>query len=203
MKHLSKGLLLILSLISLTACTTPIKEGHIVDKHMTESHKETNAYMMGDETIFSENKNLPNIILMYTVKTKMVTDIQSQFEWMKKPITLRRLVTGGPSNKEREEITMHYGILDQYLNQLRMGFANADPSELASDAAFHILEVTDDQDILAYHKQYPDDYHTILTMHGFEIVTISEDIYQAMLDESIETAVVSTEAKYLWPETYR
>lgn len=98
---------------------------------------------------------------------------------------------------------MHYGILDQYLNQLRMGFANADPSELASDAAFHILEVTDDQDILAYHKQYPDDYHTILTMHGFEIVTISEDIYQAMLDESIETAVVSTEAKYLWPETYR
>lgn len=53
MKHLFKGLLLFLSLISLTACTTPIKEGHIVDKHMTESHKEMNAYMMGDETIFS------------------------------------------------------------------------------------------------------------------------------------------------------
>lgn len=49
MKHLSKGLLLVLSLISLTACATPIKEGHIVDKH-----KETNAYMMGDETIFSD-----------------------------------------------------------------------------------------------------------------------------------------------------
>ena len=55
MKHLSKGLLLVLSLISLAACATPIKEGHIVDKHMTESHKETNAYMMGDETIFSES----------------------------------------------------------------------------------------------------------------------------------------------------
>lgn len=40
-------------------------------------------------------------------------------------------------------------------------------------------------------------------MHGFEIVPISEDIYQTMLDENIETAVVSTEAKYLWPETYR
>ena len=57
MKHLFKGLLLFLSLISLTACTTPIKEGHIVDKHMTESHKETNAYMMGDGIpIYSEDK---------------------------------------------------------------------------------------------------------------------------------------------------
>lgn len=98
---------------------------------------------------------------------------------------------------------MHYGILDQDLNQLRMGFASADPSELANDVAFHILEVTDDPDILAYHKQYPNDYHTILTMHGFEIVPISKDIYQTMLDENIETAVVSTESKYLWPEQYR
>jgi len=98
---------------------------------------------------------------------------------------------------------VHYGILDQDLNQLRMGFASADPSELANDVAFHILEVTDDPDILAYHKQYPNDYNAILTMHGFEIVPISEDIYQTMLDENIETAVVSTEAKYLWPEQYR
>lgn len=98
---------------------------------------------------------------------------------------------------------MYYEILDQDLNQLRMGFANADPSELASNVAFHILEVTDDPDILAYHKQYPDDYNTILTMHGFEIVPISKDIYQVMSDENIETAVVSTEAKYLWPEQYR
>lgn len=98
---------------------------------------------------------------------------------------------------------MYYGILDQNLNQLRMGFASADPSELASNVAFHILEVTDDPDILAYHKQHPDDYETILTMHGFEIVPISEDIYQTMLDGNIETAVVSTEAKYLWPEQYR
>lgn len=98
---------------------------------------------------------------------------------------------------------MHYGILDQDLNQLRMGFASADPSELAENVAFNILEVTDDPDILAYHKQYPDDYDTILTMHGFEIVPISEDIYQTMLDENIETAVVSTEAKYLWPKQYR
>ena len=98
---------------------------------------------------------------------------------------------------------MHYGILDQDLNQLRMGFASADPSELAHNVAFNILEVTDDPDILEYHKQYPDDYGTILTMHGFEIVPISEDIYQTMLDENIETAVVSTEAKYLWPEKYR
>ena len=78
-----------------------------------------------------------------------------------------------------------------------MGFASADPSELASNVAFHILEVTDDQDILEYHAQHPNDYNTILTMHGFEIVPISEDIYQTMLDENIETAVVSTEAKYL------
>lgn len=98
---------------------------------------------------------------------------------------------------------MHYGILDQDLNQLRMGFASADPSELTNNVAFHILEVTDNPDILAYHKQYPDDYKTILTMHGFEIVPISEDIYQAMLDENIETAVVSTEAKYLWSSQYR
>ena len=98
---------------------------------------------------------------------------------------------------------MHYGILDQNLNQLRMGFASADPSELAENVAFHILEVTDNPDILDYHKQYPDDYKTILTMHRFEIVPISEDIYNAMSDESIETAVVSTEAKYLWPEQYR
>lgn len=54
MKHLFKGLFFVLSLISLTACATPIKEGHIVDKHMTESYKETNAYMMRDETIFSD-----------------------------------------------------------------------------------------------------------------------------------------------------
>lgn len=98
---------------------------------------------------------------------------------------------------------MYYGILDQDLNQLRMGFASADPSKLASDVAFHILEVTDDPDVLEYHKQYPNDYKTILTMHGFEIVPISEGIYQVMSDENIETAVVSTEAKYLWPEQYR
>lgn len=98
---------------------------------------------------------------------------------------------------------MYYGILDQDLNQLRMGFASADPSQLAENVAFNILEVTDDPDILAYHKQQPDDYKTILTMHGFEIVPISEDVYQAMSDENIETAVVSTEAKYLWPEHYR
>lgn len=98
---------------------------------------------------------------------------------------------------------MYYGILDQDLNQLRTGFANANPSELAHNVAFNILEVTDDPDILAYHKQYPNDYHTILTMHGFEIVPISEDIYQTILDENVETAVVSTEAKYFWPETYR
>lgn len=98
---------------------------------------------------------------------------------------------------------MYYGILDQDLNQLRIGFASADPSQLAENVAFNILEVTDDPDILAYHKQYPNDYETILTMHGFEIVPISEDIYNAMSDESIETAVVSTEAKYLWPEQYR
>ena len=98
---------------------------------------------------------------------------------------------------------MYYGILDQDLNQLRMGFASADPSKMANDVAFHILEVTDDQDILKYHARHPNDYHTILTMHGFEIVPISEDIYQTMLDENIETAVVSTEAKYLWPEKYR
>lgn len=98
---------------------------------------------------------------------------------------------------------MYYGILDQDLNQLRMGFASADPSELAENVAFNILEVTDDPDILDYHKQYPNDYHTILTMHGFEIVPISEDIYQTILDENIETAVVSTEAKYLWLEHYR
>lgn len=98
---------------------------------------------------------------------------------------------------------MYYGILDQNLNQLRMGFASADPSQLAENVAFNILEVTDDPNILAYHKQHPNDYHTILAMHGFEIVPISEDIYQTMLDENIETAVVSTEAKYLWPEQYR
>lgn len=98
---------------------------------------------------------------------------------------------------------MHYGILDQDLNQLRTGFASADPSQLASNVAFHILEVTDDPDILAYHKQYPGDYKTILTMHGFEIVPIAKDVYDIMSDENIETAVVSTEAKYLWPEQYR
>lgn len=98
---------------------------------------------------------------------------------------------------------MYYGILDQDLNQLRMGFANADPSELAHNVAFNILEVTDDPDILKYHTQHPNDYNTILAMHGFEIVPISEDVYQTMSDENIETAVVSTEAKYLWPEQYR
>lgn len=75
---------------------------------------------------------------------------------------------------------MHYGILDQDLNKLRMGFANADPSKLVENVAFNILEVTDDPNILAYHSQHPNDYHTILAMHGFEIVPISEDIYDAM-----------------------
>lgn len=98
---------------------------------------------------------------------------------------------------------MYYGILDQDLNQLRMGFASADPSKLANDVAFHILEVTDDPDILAYHKQHPNDYNTILTMHGFEIVPIAKDVYDSMSDANIETAVVSAEPKYLWPEQYR
>lgn len=98
---------------------------------------------------------------------------------------------------------MYYGILDQDLNQLRMGFASVDPSKLANDIAFHILEVTDDSDILAYHKQYPNDYNTILTMHGFEIVPIAKDVYDIMSDENIETAVVSAEPKYLWLEKYR
>ena len=57
---------------------------------------------------------------------------------------MRRMLFGGK--------IMYYGILDQDLNQLQMGFASADPSELASNVAFHILEVTDDPDILAYHK---------------------------------------------------
>ena len=56
MKHLFKDLLLFLSLIFLTACTTPIKEGYIVDKHRTEEHKEMNAYIIGDGMpIFSED----------------------------------------------------------------------------------------------------------------------------------------------------
>ena len=84
-----------------------------------------------------------------------------------------------------------------------MGFASADPSKLANDVAFHILEVTDDPDILAYHKQHPNDYNTILTMHGFEIVPIAKDVYDSMSDANIETAVVSAEPKYLWPEQYR
>ena len=98
---------------------------------------------------------------------------------------------------------MHYGILDQELNQLRMGFASTDPTKLAENVAFHILEVTDDQDILEYHAQHPNDYNTILTMHGFEIVPIAKDVYDIMSDENIETAVVSAEPKYLWPEQYR
>lgn len=84
-----------------------------------------------------------------------------------------------------------------------MGFANADPSELAHNVAFNILEVTDDQDILEYHAQHPNDYNTILTMHGFKIVPIAKDVYDIMSDENIETAVVSAEPKYLWPEQYR
>lgn len=56
MKNSLKGLLLVLSLVSLAACTTPIEEGHIVNKHMTESHKEMNADMMGDGMpIYSEH----------------------------------------------------------------------------------------------------------------------------------------------------
>lgn len=98
---------------------------------------------------------------------------------------------------------MYYGILDQDLNKLRMGFTSADPSKLAKNVAFNILEVTDDPDILAYHKQYPNDYHTILAMHSFEIVPISKDIYDIMSDENIETVVVSAEAKYFWSEQYR
>ena len=57
MKHSLKWFRLVLGLVSLTACATPIKEGHIVGKHMTETHKEMNAYMMGDGMpIFSEDK---------------------------------------------------------------------------------------------------------------------------------------------------
>ena len=59
MKHLLKGLLLIFSLISLTACATPIKEGHIVDKHMTEARKEMKAYMMGDDMPIYANETKP------------------------------------------------------------------------------------------------------------------------------------------------
>lgn len=45
-----------MSLISLAACTTPIKEGHIVDKHMTEGHKETSVILMGDMPIYSKDE---------------------------------------------------------------------------------------------------------------------------------------------------
>lgn len=55
MKHLFKGLLLSLSLIFLASYGTSIEEGTIVNKHMTEEHKETDVYMIGDMPIFSDN----------------------------------------------------------------------------------------------------------------------------------------------------
>ncbi len=79
MKHLFKGLFFVLSLISLAACSPSIKEGYIVDKHMTES-KETNAYMMGDETIFWMKRSPPNTISMYTAKTTVADTVTVQVD---------------------------------------------------------------------------------------------------------------------------
>lgn len=55
MKHLFKGLLLSLSLIFLASYGTSIEEGTIVNKHMTEEHKETDVCMIGNMPIFSDN----------------------------------------------------------------------------------------------------------------------------------------------------
>lgn len=56
MKHILKGLILFLSLIFLAACESPISEGTIVNKHMTEAHTETSVIWVEDMPIFSEDE---------------------------------------------------------------------------------------------------------------------------------------------------
>lgn len=45
-----------LGLIFLAACKSPISEGTIVKKHMTEAHTETSVIMIGDTPFFSEDE---------------------------------------------------------------------------------------------------------------------------------------------------
>lgn len=56
MKHILKSLVLVLGLIFLVACESPISEGTIVNKHMTEAHKETSVLLVGDVPIFTEDE---------------------------------------------------------------------------------------------------------------------------------------------------
>lgn len=56
MKHILKGLVLVLGLIFLTACESPISEGTIVNKHMTEEHTESSVIWVEDMPIFSEDE---------------------------------------------------------------------------------------------------------------------------------------------------
>ena len=88
----------------------------------------------------------------------------------------------------------YYGILDN--DQLRVGFVYTSIPKLINSVSNAILEVTDDEDILALSDEPPTFERDldIIEMHGFEICKLPAYIAEDIQFE--KPAIVSMEKEY-------
>ena len=94
------------------------------------------------------------------------------------------------------EFPTYYGILDN--NQLRVGFVYTSLTKLIDSVSEAILEVTDDEDILALSDETPtlERDLDIIEMHGFEICELPAYIAEDIQYE--KPAIVSMEKDYFY-----
>lgn len=90
----------------------------------------------------------------------------------------------------------YYGILDN--DKLRVGFVYTSIPKLIDSVSNAILEITDDEDILALSEETPtlERDLDIIKMHGFEICELPAYIAEDIQFE--EPALVSMEDKYFY-----
>ena len=87
----------------------------------------------------------------------------------------------------------YYGVFDRQAGKLRNGFVYSSYEFAKKDVAQGIMEVTNDEEILALHG---DDYETIIDFHGFEIRPISKEIAEKIEDKEAFFVNFSHEAFY-------
>ena len=94
------------------------------------------------------------------------------------------------------EFPKYYGILDN--NQLRVGFVYTSLPKLIDSVSEAILEVTNDEEILALLNEPPtlERDLDIIEMHGFEICELPAYIAEDIQFE--KSALVSMEDKYFY-----
>ena len=90
----------------------------------------------------------------------------------------------------------YYGILDN--NQLRVGFVYTSIPKLINSISDAILEVTDDENILAISNKPPtlERNLNIIEMHGFEICEIPAYIAEDIKHE--KSAIVNMDSEYFY-----